>query len=68
MPDRCGQRKTRDQLSRRRVPELGYYYMKIERYNPAYNTKDNIIDLPACSKSTYSSSQGRVRLGDLGYI
>lgn len=43
-------------------------YMKIERYNPAYNTKDNIIDLPACSKSTYSSSQGRVRLGDLGYI
>lgn len=43
-------------------------YMKSERYNPAYNTKDNIVNLPIDSKSTYSSSQGRVCLGDLGNI
>lgn len=27
MPDRSGQRKTREQLSKRRVPELGYYFI-----------------------------------------
>jgi hypothetical protein len=27
MPDRSGKRKTREQLSRRRVPELGYYFI-----------------------------------------
>ncbi len=27
MPDRCGKRKTREQLSRRRVPGLGYYFI-----------------------------------------
>lgn len=43
-------------------------YMKSERYNPAYNTKDNIVNLPIDSKSTDSSSQGRVCLGDLGNI
>ena len=43
-------------------------YMKSERYSPAYNTKDNIVDLPVYSKFTYSGSQGRVRLGDLGNI
>lgn len=30
MPDRSGKRKTRDQLSKRRVPELGYYFGVIE--------------------------------------
>ena len=27
MPDRSGNRKTREQLSKRRVPELGYYFV-----------------------------------------
>lgn len=27
MPDRSGKRKTREQLSKRRVPELGYYFI-----------------------------------------
>lgn len=27
MPDRNGKRKTREQLSKRRVPELGYYFI-----------------------------------------
>ncbi|HIS70167.1 MAG TPA: RloB domain-containing protein [Candidatus Gallacutalibacter stercoravium] len=27
MPDRNGKRKTREQLSKRRIPELGYYYI-----------------------------------------
>lgn len=27
MPDRSGQRKTREQLSKRCVPELGYYFI-----------------------------------------
>lgn len=43
-------------------------YMKSEKYNPAYNTKDEIIDLPVLSATTQSSSQGRVSLGDLGSI
>ena len=43
-------------------------YMKSERYNPAYNTKDNIVNLPTYPQSTYSISQGRVCLGDLGNI
>ena len=44
-------------------------YMKNERYTPAYNTKDQIVDLPAHTETTYSSSaRGRVSLGDLGCI
>ena len=27
MPDRSGKRKTREQLSKRRIPELGYYFI-----------------------------------------
>lgn len=30
MPDRNGRRKTREQLSKRRVPELGYYFIVID--------------------------------------
>ena len=43
-------------------------YMKRERYSPAYNTKDKIIDLPVYSATTQSGSQGRVNLGDLDSI
>ena len=43
-------------------------YMKSERYNSAYNTKDKIIDLPVYSATKLSDSQGRVSLGDLGSI
>ena len=44
-------------------------YMKNERYTPAYNTKDQIIDLPAHTETTYSSrARGKVSLGDLGCI
>lgn len=27
MPDRSGKRKTREQFSKRRIPELGYYFI-----------------------------------------
>ena len=43
-------------------------YMENEMYNPAYNTKDKIIDLPVCFATTQSGSQGRVSLGDLDSI
>lgn len=43
-------------------------YMKSERYNPAYNTKEKIIDLPVYSATTHSGSQGRISLGDLDSI
>ena len=43
-------------------------YMKRERYNPPYSTKDKIVNLPECSVAIHSSSQGRVPLGDLGSV
>lgn len=42
--------------------------MKSERYSPAFNTKDNVVDLPVYSATTHSGSQGRVGLGDLDSI
>lgn len=59
MPDRNGKRKTREQLSKRRVPELGYYFIV---------TDTKIVNLPECSVAIHSSSQGRVPLGDLGSV
>lgn len=43
-------------------------YMKHELYNPAYNTKDKIVNLPEYSAAVHSNSQRRVSLGDLGSI
>lgn len=46
MPDRSGNRKTREQLSKRRVPELGYYFIvtdtKETEHNYMYGLRDSI--------------------------
>ena len=31
MPDRSGKRKTREQFSKRRIPELGYYFIVTDK-------------------------------------
>lgn len=46
MPDRSGKRKTREQLSKRRVPELGYYFIvtdtKETEQNYMFGLRDSI--------------------------
>ena len=43
-------------------------YMQNEEYDPAYNTKNGIVELPGASAPAYSDSRRRVRLGDLDCI
>lgn len=45
-------------------------YMKTEKYTEAYNTKNNIVELPnnVTAKIGNSSTQGRTYYGDLGSI
>jgi len=47
MPDRSGKRKTREQLSKRRVPELGYYFIvtdtKETEQNYMLGLRDSIV-------------------------
>lgn len=44
--DRCGKRKTREQTARRRIPELGYYFIvtdtKETEQNYMYGLRDSI--------------------------
>ena len=43
-------------------------YMKKEKYSPAFNTKDGVVNLPKESSSNQSKSQRRKCLGDMDSI